>query len=78
MCSEKSEYTNQSTEQVHSLQDQLLVSDPGHPQLLQVLVRDLQQLLSVDLLPLKVMDVLLETVVQSWKKKENGSRKKND
>lgn len=61
----KSEYTNQSTEQVHRLQDQFLVSNPRHPQLLQVLVRDLQQLLTVDLLPLKVMDVLLEAIIQS-------------
>lgn len=65
MYSEKSEYINQSAEQVHCLQDQLLVSNPRHPQLLQVLVRDLQQLLTVDLLPLKVMDVLLEAIVQS-------------
>lgn len=58
--------THQGTQQIHSLQDELLVSDPGHPQILQLLVGDPQQLVSPDFLPLKSLDVLLETVIQAW------------
>lgn len=58
--------TDQGAEQVDGLQHQLLVPDPGDAQLLQVLVCDLQQLLPADLLPLKVADVLLEAVIQTW------------
>lgn len=58
--------THQGTQQIHSLQDELLVSDPGHPQILQLLVGDPQQLVSPDFLSLKSLDVLLETVIQAW------------
>lgn len=57
--------TDQRAEQIHRLQHQLLVSDPGHAELLQVLMRDLQQLLPADLLPLKVGHILLQVVVQT-------------
>lgn len=58
--------TNQCTEEIHSLQHQLLVSDPSYAELLQVLVRDLQQLFSADLFAFEVAHVLLEAVVQPW------------
>lgn len=61
--------TYQSTEQIHCFQDQLLVADASHSQLLQLLVSDVQQLLPIDLLSLKVFDVLLETVVEAWLEK---------
>lgn len=52
------------------------MADPRHAQLLQVLVRDLQQLLAADFLPFEVADVLLEAVVQAWetkRKKKKGA-----
>lgn len=61
--------TYQCTEQIHCLQDQLLVANASHPQLLQLLVSDVQQLLPVDLLSLKVFDVLLEAVIEAWLEK---------
>lgn len=67
--------TDQGAEQIDGLQHQFLVSDPGDAQLLQVLVCDLQQLLSADLLPLEVADVLLEAVVQTWMPKRCGKGK---
>lgn len=66
-----SESTDQSAQQVHSLQHQLLVADPGHAQFLQVLVCDLKQLLATDFLPFKVADVLLQAVVQTLGDKKN-------
>lgn len=45
------------------------MADASHPQLLQLLVRDVQQLLPGDLLPLKVFDVLLEAIIQAWLEK---------
>ena len=58
--------THQSTEQVHSLQYELLVADPGHSQILQLLVGDTQQLVPPYFLPLEGLDVLLQAVVQAW------------
>lgn len=57
--------TDQSTEEVHGLQDQLLVSHPHHTQGQQLLVGHLQQLVSVHLLPLEGGDVLLQAVIQT-------------
>lgn len=61
--------TYQCTEQINSFQDQLLVANAGHSQLLQLLVSDVQQLLPIDLLSLKVFDVLLEAVIEAWLEK---------
>ncbi|TNN83056.1 hypothetical protein EYF80_006663 [Liparis tanakae] len=58
--------TDQSAEEIHGLQHQFLVADPGHAKLLQVLMRDLQELLPADLLPLKVAHILLQAVIQTW------------
>ncbi len=57
----------QSTEQIHGLQHQLLVSDPRHTQRQQLLVGHPEQLLPVHLLLLEGRDVLLQAVVQTWK-----------
>jgi len=57
--------TDQGTEEVDGLQDELLVSYPGDSQLLQLLVGDVQQLLAAHLLPLEALHVLLETVIQT-------------
>lgn len=42
------------------------MTDPGHSQILQLLVGDTQQLVPPYLLPLKGLDVLLEAVIQAW------------
>lgn len=57
-------WTHQSTEQVHSLQYQLLVANSGYSQIFQLLVGDTQQLLPPYFLLLKGLDVLLQAVVQ--------------
>lgn len=64
--------TDQRTEQVDSLQHEFLVPDPRDAQLLQVLVGDAQQLLAVYLLPLELVDVLLQAVVQPWHESKRG------
>lgn len=69
--------TDQGAEQIDGLQNQFLVSDPGHAQLLQVLVCDLQQLLSADLLPLEVAHILLEAVIQTWVTQDAGSKQRD-
>ena len=56
---------DQSAEQIHSLQDQLLVSDPSHAQGQQLLVGHPEQLLPVCLLLLEGRDVLLQAVIQT-------------
>lgn len=61
--------TYQRTEQINCFQDQLLVADASHSQLLQLLVSDVQQLLPIDLLSLKVFDVLLEAIIEAWLEK---------
>lgn len=61
--------TYQCTEQINCFQDQLLVANASHPQLLQLLVSDVQQLLPIDLLSLKVFDVLLEAIIETWLEK---------
>lgn len=57
--------TDQGAEEVDSFQDELLMSYSGDTQLLQLLMGDVQQLLSPHLLPLKTLHVLLETVIQT-------------
>lgn len=57
--------TDQGTEKVDSFQDEFLMSYSGDAQLLQFLMSDVQQLLSSHLLPLKILHILLETVVQT-------------
>lgn len=57
--------TDQGTEEVHSFQYKLLVSYSGDAELFQLLVGDVQQLLSSYLLPLKALHVLLEAVIQT-------------
>lgn len=61
--------TYQCTEQINCFQDQLLVANASHPQLLQLLVSDVQQLLPIDLLSLEVFDVLLEAIIETWLEK---------
>src|SRR4029434_11172665 len=46
-------HPHQSAQQVHGLQYELLVSDAGHAQVLQLLVCDPEQLLAANLLMLK-------------------------
>lgn len=58
--------TDQGAEKVDSFQDEFLMSYSGDAQFLQFLMSDVQQLLSSHLLPLKVLHILLETVVQTW------------
>lgn len=60
-------WTHQSTEQVHSLQYELLVADSGHSQILQLLVGDTQQLVPPYFLLLEGLNVLLQAVVQAWR-----------
>lgn len=57
--------TDQGTEKVNSFQDEFLMSYSGDAQFLQFLMSDVQQLLSSHLLPLKILHILLETVVQT-------------
>lgn len=54
------------------------MANPGNAELFQVLMCDLQQLLATDLLPLKVANVLLQAVIQTYNthKKEKGKKKK--
>lgn len=56
-------WTNQCTEKVDSLQHKFLVSNARDPQLLKILMGNLQQLLSIYLLPLKLVDILLQAVI---------------
>lgn len=58
--------TDQGTEEVDSFQDELLMSYSGDTQLLQLLMGDVQQLLSPHLLPLETLHILLETVIQTY------------
>lgn len=58
--------TDQGAEKVDGFQDELLMSYSGDAQLLQFLMSDVQQLLSSHLLPLKILHILLETVIQAW------------
>lgn len=58
-------WTHQSTEQVHSFQYEFLVADSGHPQILQLLVGDTQQLVAPYFLSLEGLDVLLQAVIQA-------------
>lgn len=57
--------THQGTEEVDSFQDELLMSYSRDTQLLQLLMGDVQQLLSSHLLPLETLHILLETVIQT-------------
>lgn len=54
------------------------MANPGNAELFQVLMCDLQQLLATDLLPLKVANVLLQAVIQTYNthKKEKGEKKR--
>lgn len=58
-------YTHQSTEQVHSLQNELLVPDARNSQLLQLGVANPQQPLTAHTSALKHTHVLLQAVVQT-------------
>lgn len=53
------------------------MADPGHSQILQLLVGDSQQLVPADFFSLKGFDVLLEAVVQALgtTQREHGSHK---
>lgn len=64
--------TDQGTEQVDGLQQQLLVPHPGYAQRHQLLVGHPQKLLPVHLLQLEGGDVLLQAVVQTWERWETG------
>lgn len=58
-------HTHQSTEQVHSLQNELLVPDARNSQLLQLGVANPQQPLAAHTSALKHTHVLLQAVVQT-------------
>lgn len=57
--------TDQSTQEIHSLQNQFLVSNPWDTQVFKVLVRNLQQLFTIYLLPFEFMDILLQAIIQA-------------
>lgn len=42
------------------------MADSGHPQIFQLLVGDSQKLVTPHILPLEVLNVLLQAVVQTW------------
>lgn len=60
--------TDQGTEEINCFKDELLVSYPRNPQLLQLLMGDVQKLLSAHLLSLETLHILLETVIQTLEK----------
>lgn len=57
--------TDQGAEKVDGFQDEFLMPYSGDAQFLQFLMSDVQQLLPSHLLPLKVLHILLETVIQT-------------
>lgn len=68
--------THQGAQQVHSFQDQLLMSYTGHSKILQLLMGDPKQLVTSHLLSFKVLDILLQAVIQTCK--QTKSKWRND
>lgn len=66
---------HQRTKQVHSLQNEFLVADSRNTQILELLMCDSQQLFTAHLLLLKVLNVLLQTVIQALKRATNSNMK---
>ena len=57
--------TYQCTQKVNCFQDQFLMANATDPQIFQLLMCNAQQLVPTDLLPLKVLNILLQTVIKT-------------